>query len=157
MTDRRTKAELVALLTTAEETIAHLEGKEALSRQSDVVRDKWLRRTTAAAIPTMGAMLGWGSADIVAHEGIWSPGLLPLTMTLMVLSVSLPHVAKGLKRALNLKGSREAWFLAVAVDLSMVVSEFMLHLGHEGPVWWTVMGIGLVGSTAFNLRGFEQE
>ena len=115
-------------------------------------------RATAAAIPVMAGMLGWVAAEVAAL-GNWL-ALLPAVMTFALLSVSLPHVAKGLKRKLCIE-AREAWALAVAVDLAMVTCESVLHFSEVGTtartVCWAVMTLGLVGSTAFNVAGFSRK
>jgi len=119
-------------------------------------RDPRTIAITAGAIPTLAALLGWIASE-VALTGSWL-ALLPAAMTVAVLTVSLPHVAKGLSWTLRING-REAWALAIAVDLAMVSSEVVLHFAtltaSATVTAWAIMLIGLVGSTVYNVAGFR--
>lgn len=141
-------------------TKAELEAELAVMREEKAMREAntpALVIATAACIPALAAMLGWVAAEVAA-VGNWL-ALLPGMMTAAVLTVSLPHVAKGLRKRLSIE-SREAWSLAIALDLAMVTCEAVLHFGGAGSsanwVCWGVMLMGLVGSTVFNVAGFRK-
>lgn len=141
-----TKAALQAELTEARERVAELE--QAAARDAA----PWLRRVTAFSLPVISGSLGWGATELLGHQIWW--GFLPLLMAGAVLWVSMPHVATGLERVLHIP-RHDAWKLAVAVDASILVAEAMVHFVSAHPVWWVVMGLGLIGSAVFNVKGFE--
>lgn len=140
--------------------------EEIQSQLSQLLEEKAIReahlpmtvRVTAGAIPALAAMLGWISAEVMT-QGSWL-ATFPAVMTIAALSVSLPHVAKGLRRELQCS-HREAWALAITVDLAMVVCEMVLHFAAVNVttelVCWAVMAMGLVGSTAYNIAGFRRK
>lgn len=113
---------------------------------------------TAACIPTSAALLGWVACDVAAAQRSWF-ALLPTAMAVSVLLVSLPHVAAGLRASLHV-GVRDSWALAVALDLSLLVCEVVVHFVDvsraTAAVCWTVMLAALVGSTVYNVAGFRQ-
>jgi len=142
-----TKADLAAQLAEARTQLEELTARPSLDRVAGA---------TAAGIPALAGALGWLAATL-AHAGSWL-AVLPALMTVALLRVSLPHVTRGIERSLGVTRA-EAWPLGVALDLSLVCAEVVLHLGSlpvSGQVLaGLVMLAGLAASTAYNVRGFR--
>ena len=117
-----------------------------------------VRYATALSMPAATAAFGW-VAGAMLHSGnvpmaIWAYALVGL-----VLTVSLPHVASGLRVVTRLSWLQCTTF-AIVVDGCAISAESFVHFGGLGVVeltiCWVLTTFFLVLSAYFNFVGFEE-
>ena len=87
------------------------------------------------------------------EQGLYALGAAALLLCCAVLAVSLSHLA-GAIRDITRSATWQAWSLAVAVDLSMVVCELSRVAGFELWVVPVLLGAVTVASAGLNCWAF---
>jgi hypothetical protein len=119
----------------------------------------WFRLVMTIGLGTGIPMLSLAMSKIagtLARDGMYLLALFALTLMMSVLGVSLAHVAWAVQH-ITRSTTRASWALAVALDLSLVLTELVhVYAGQLGlwAVCYAVMGAVALVSMAANVYAF---
>lgn len=113
-----------------------------------------LTLTVATLTPAMGATFGHYAAEL-ALQGSWLAAV-PTAIALAVLTVSLPHVAQGLREVTG-QSTLNCYLLAAGIDAGLVTAKAGLMLGTLSAGWllWTTLAVLLIMSAALNAVAYS--
>lgn len=132
---QRHREELASLKATHDKEISQKQTSEAAEAVSNTCR-LWITVAMGCGIPLLSLALSKISGTL-ATSGLYALSGFAFTLMITVLAVSLPHLAWSVGDITRSRG-RASWCLAIALDLSIVLCEFVHTFASEVGLGWVV-------------------